>query len=44
MQAFVSIVGNDVDEPGDLPRIIDGTPPASDCFDKSKSDNMMCPD
>lgn len=44
MQALVSIVGNEADDPDDLPSIIDGTPPESDCLDKSKSDNMMWPD
>ncbi len=42
--AFVSMVGNEVAEVPLRPIIMDGTPPASDCFDKSKSDNIMWPD
>ena len=26
------------------PMIMVGAPPGSDCFERSKSDNMMCPD
>ena len=31
-------------EPFRVPRIMVGAPPASDCFDRSKSDNMIWPD
>lgn len=42
---LVSSVGSDAEEPPpDFARIMDGTPFASDCFDRSKSDNMIWPD
>jgi hypothetical protein len=44
MHDFVSIVGSELVFVPFLPIIIVGFPPGSDCFDKSKSDNIMCPD
>ena len=41
---FVSIVGNEVGVAPLRPTIMVGAPPGSDCFDKSKSDNMIWPD
>ncbi len=41
---LVSIVGKEVGVAPFRPTIIVGAPPGSDCFDKSKSDNMICPD
>ena len=44
MQGLVSIVGREVGVAPFRPKIIVGPPPGSDCFDKSKSDNMIWPD
>lgn len=44
MQDFVSIVGRDVGVAPLRPTIMVGAPPGPDCFDRSKSDNMICPD
>src|SRR3954451_6626416 len=44
MQDFVSIVGSELTFAPFRPRIIVGFPPGSDCLERSKSDNMMCPD
>jgi hypothetical protein len=45
MHDLVSIVGRLFEEVPFRPlRIMVGRPPGSDCFDKSKSDNMMWPD
>ena len=41
MQDFVSIVGKELELVPLRPIIIVGAPPGSDCFDKSKSDNMI---
>lgn len=44
MQDFVSMVGNEFVLVPLRPIIIVGFPPGSDCFDRSKSDNIMWPD
>lgn len=44
MHDFVSIVGNDVGVAPFRPTIMVGAPPGPDCLDRSKSDNIMCPD
>lgn len=44
MHDLVSIVGSDVELVPFLPMIMVGLPPGSDCFERSKSDSMMCPD
>lgn len=45
MQDLVSMVGKLLEDVPLRPlRIMVGRPPGSDCFDKSKSDSMMCPD
>ena len=44
MQDFVSIVGKLLDDVPFRPTIMVGRPPGSDCLERSKSDNMMCPD
>ena len=44
MQDFVSIVGRDVGVAPLRPTIMVGAPPGPDCLDRSKSDNMICPD
>lgn len=42
---LVSMAGSEFDDgPLDLVNRIPGLPAESDCFDRSKSDNMMCPD
>ena len=41
---FVSIVGSECCEAPPLETIMVGAPPGSDCLDKSKSDNIICPD
>ncbi len=41
MHDFVSMVGNDVAVAPFRPTIIVGAPPGPDCFERSKSDNMM---
>ena len=38
---LVSMVGNDVGVAPLRPTIIVGAPPGPDCFDRSKSDNMI---
>ena len=44
MQDLVSIVGSELVFVPFLPMIMVGFPPGSDCFDRSKSDSIMCPD
>jgi len=52
MQDFVSIVGKLLlfgfelipPDERELAYIIVGAPPGSDCFDRSKSESIMCPD
>lgn len=44
MQDFVSMVGNEVAVAPLRPTIIVGAPPGSDCFERSKSDNIIWPD
>ncbi len=44
MHDLVSMVGNEVGVAPLRPTIIVGAPPGSDCFERSKSDNMMWPD
>lgn len=41
IQDFVSIVGREVGVAPFRPTIIVGAPPGSDCFERSKSDNIM---
>lgn len=44
IQDLVSTIGSEDCDAPERETIMVGTPPGSDCFDKSKSDNMMCPD
>jgi hypothetical protein len=44
MHDLVSMVGSEFGLVPFLPMIMVGLPPGSDCFERSKSDNMMCPD
>ena len=44
MHDFVSIVGRDVGVAPLRPTIMVGAPPGPDCFERSKSDNIICPD
>lgn len=44
MHDLVSIAGSVLELVPFRPSIIVGLPPESDCFDRSKSDSMICPD
>lgn len=41
---LVSMVGSELEDVPLRPTIMVGAPPGPDCFDRSKSDNMMWPD
>ncbi len=41
MQDFVSIAGRAFEDPPLRPMIMVGLPSVSDCFERSKSDNMI---
>ncbi len=43
MHDLVSIVGREVGVAPLRPTIIVGAPPGPDCFERSKSDSIMCP-
>ena len=44
MQDFVSTIGREDCEAPERETIMVGTPPGSDCLERSKSESMMWPD